>query len=725
MQRATAANDDVARRVLGSVRRLLRETACRDHRETVGSEEIRYDPPGEDGSPAGRVRCVLAARSLGIRFDLPEPSAGAPAPGILKALARVPVPVQFVDVVEGGTALELQVDTQRPITPLRERGIRRALETVVELLGALRRQTRMPAEQEFTGPLKKFSEHLRPVLPADPATDSETDLVARARRLLADRPLILWGDDADDVDLALGLLGGALGSRGLTLAILKDGGGGKGTLDVASLAADLREARGILAVPGPVLTAGVNPYDLARHAGQLLGELRRRLLPLVIFGTRGELEGVFALQGVDADPLLPLELIAPTAAADRVIARAAARVGAELGLPPDEEARLRTATTAALEPHAPREARRLASAAVGLLARCDASLTGAEARDRVALLADATRDLGGVNGGRPRVRPARHQARLMDVLLDDETVRRHKDVILGQERAIDALYARLRSQLLFGGGRKPLTVLMEGPPAVGKSASVEFLSEALGQELLYLDVAGMGSWHQAHAMLLGSGVGIVQSYLPGKLEQACRVPTTLEVADLDHASDDVRASVSDVFLQILDRGISQTATGKTVHAESLLVCFSCNLPARDDELLRRRLGVDNRPLTPAEIQERIEDRLSGLFTPAFLSRVGAPVVFTPLDRDTRREVIRRNLGASLRRGLDTLGARNLEVHVRDDAVDLVEERQGLLPDRVGARRLDALVSAALLEALDDLPVPLEATAITVHGAGDRLTLERS
>ena len=149
------------------------------------------------------------------------------------------------------------------------------------------------------------------------------------------------------------------------------------------------------------------------------------------------------------------------------------------------------------------------------------------------------------------------------------------------------------------------------------------------------------------------------------------------------------------------------------------------MPARDDELLRRRLGVDNRPLTAAEIQERIEERLSGLFTPAFLSRVGAPVVFTPLDRDTRREVIRRNLAASLRRGLETLGAPGVGVRVLDAAVDLVEARQGLLPDRVGARRLDALVTAALLEALDDLPIPLRATAVTVHGAGDRLTIERS
>ena len=723
MERAAATNDDVARRVLGSVRRLLRETACPDHRETVAADEIRFDPPLEDDASAGRVRCLLAARSLGIRFDLPSPGEGAPVAGLLGALTKVPVPMQFVAGDRGRVALELQVDTQRPVTPLRERAIRRALETVTELLGSLRRQVRRPVEDTLTGGLKAFSEHLRPVLPMAPAGDPEAAFAARARQLIADRPLILWGDDADDVDLALGLTAEAIGQRGRILVTLKTGGAGQ--LDVPRLAGDIGKAGGVLAVPGPVLTAGINPYDLARHTGQLLGELRRRLLPVVIFGTRGDLEGVFALQGVDADPLLPIELIAPAATATRVIARAAARVGVELGLPPAEEERLRSACTVALEAHPEGEARRLASAAVGLMARSGTTLTDAEARDRITLLSDATRDLGGISGGRPRIRRVRHQRRLMDVLLDDETIRRHKAKILGQERAIDALYAQLRGQLLFGEGHKPLAVLMEGPPAVGKSASVEILSDLLGMELLYLDVAGMGSWHQAHAMLSGSGVGIVQSYLPGKLEQACRVPTIIEVADLDHASNEVRASVADIFLQILDRGIAQTAAGRTIHAEDLVVCFSCNLPARDDEQLRRQFGVSARRLSPAEIQERVEDRLAGLFTQAFMSRVGAPVVFRPLDRETRREVIRRALTASLRRGLDTRGAPDVALEIRDDAVDVVEARQGLLPDRVGARRLSALVSTALLEAMTALADPIEATAITARGAGDRLTLERS
>ena len=723
MESATAITDDVARRVLGSVRRLLRETACRDHRETVGADEVRYDPPAADSAAAGRVRCVLAARSLGVRFDLPTPGEAAPLPGLLEALTRVPVPVQFVEAGEDGVALELQVDTQRPITPLRERAIRRALETVVDLLTALRRQVRRPAADALSGALKPFSEHLRPVLPMAPVGDLEAAFAVRARRLIADRPLILWGDDADDVDLALGLAAEAIGQRGRALVTLKTGGAGQ--LDVPRLAGDIGKAGGVLAVPGSVLSAGVNPYDLARHTGQLLGELRRRLLPVVVFGTRGDLEGVFALQGVDADPLLPIELIAPAATAGRVIARAATRVGAELGLPPAEEERLRAACGAALEDHPAGEARRLASAAVGLMASGGAALTDAEVRDRIALLSDATRDLGGISGGRRRIRRVRHQRRLMEVLLDDKTVRRHKAKILGQDRAIDALYAQLRGQLLFGEGHKPLAVLMEGPPAVGKSASVEFLAEVLGQELLYLDVAGMGSWHQAHAMLSGSGVGIVQSYLPGKLEQACRVPTIIEVADLDHASDEVRASVADLCLQILDRGVTQTAAGRTIHAQDIVVCFSCNLPARDDELLRRQFGVSARRLTPAEIQERIEDRLAGLFTQAFMSRVGAPVVFRPLDRDTRREVIRRTLAASLRRGLDTRGAPDVTLKILDEAVDVVEERQGLLPDRVGARRLNALVSTALLEAMTDLTDPIEATTITAHGAGDRLTLKRS
>ncbi|MFH1531620.1 MAG: hypothetical protein ABIK09_12905 [Pseudomonadota bacterium] len=56
---------------------------------------------------------------------------------------------------------------------------------------------------------------------------------------------------------------------------------------------------------------------------------------------------------------------------------------------------------------------------------------------------------------------------------------------------------------------------------------------------------------------------------------------------------------------------------------------------------------------------------------------------------------------------------------------LLRRGRGLRGRGLCARRLDALVTAALLEALDDLPMPLDATAITVLGAGGRLTLERS
>jgi hypothetical protein len=723
MQQTPARSEDLERRVLASLRRLLREIACPQHREVAGERELRFEPRTGVEGPVGRVRCVVGAHAIGVRFDLPELGAGAPASAVLEALSRVTLPIQFYGGDDGAPiALQLQVDPRHPVTPIRERSIRGALEQVVGLFGALRRQVRRPMDDRLEGTLAPFSEQLRPVLAAGPASDEEMRFATRAGRLLGDRPAILWGADADDVDLALGLVAGAVANLGRTLVTLK--GPAPGQLDAARLGADLLGAGGLLAVPAATLIAGVNPYDLARHTGQLLADLRHRLVPLVIFGPRGDLEGVFALQGVDADPLLPLELVAPTATAERMIVRAASRVGRELGLPPPEESRIAAAAREALATHAPGEARRLASATVGLLARSPGAGKDEAAR-RVRLLSDATRELGGVSGGRPLPRGARRQQRLMDVLMDEGTVARHKAKILGQDRALDALYARLRSQLLFGAGHKPLAALMEGPPAVGKSASVEYLAEALGMELLYLDVAGMGSWHQAHAMLSGSGVGIVQSYLPGKLEQACRVPTILEVADLDHASDEVRSSVSDLFMQLLDRGVTQTAAGRTIHAEDLVICFTSNLPARDDELLRRRLGVDNRPLSPAEIQERIEERLAGLFTQAFMSRVGAPVVFDPLGEDTRREVIRRALESSLRQGLETRGAPEVAVAVTTDAVELVATRQDLVPERTGARRLGALVAAALLEAMSDLTDPIEATSITVRRAGDRLTLEGS
>jgi ATP-dependent Clp protease ATP-binding subunit ClpA len=197
----------------------------------------------------------------------------------------------------------------------------------------------------------------------------------------------------------------------------------------------------------------------------------------------------------------------------------------------------------------------------------------------------------------------------------------------------------------------------------------------------------MPSVFQANAQLLGSGRGLVGSDRRGVLEEAAMAPgIVLEVADLDHAGPEVRAGIADLFLGLLELGQGQTAKGPKFSAAGIVLVFTLNLPAGRDEKLHRTFGFGGPPESNAILDEA-RDELSQLFSRAFLSRIGTPIVYAPLDGDALGGIIERAMCDGIVTAAQRLNDGPVTVQVSEAAVRAVRDAHHGGGARLGARAL--------------------------------------
>ena len=712
------------RAVFRTISTLLRDGICRGHSAVESPTQVHFKPSPDGRTATQHVDCrlvdgrILVEVELGRSTNVPR----MPMNSFWEILADLPEGAVIPPMVEGTPfvpRVTIPIAAGRAMTPLREMRIRDVFVDMERRAKLLQSWYRERTSSTLPSALSPLADRLELVPQAVPKSTTEQQFVASTLTMLDAGPCTISGSTLLQAEHAVALVAGAHDGP-----VVRPLAGELGRKELLELAPIVGQAGGLLVMSVLGFAAGIPPYDLGRVMAQLLRDLAARRLPVLFLGLANDVNAVFAPQGVEPNPLLPVALHAPEPEVQNLVSFAVERLAAETGLGVPEGEMVTRQVLANLPLQTPAEAVRVAGAAVRAVGGL--ALAGTLDPERAAACVKAIVNREEVVGGsrsqepRPRSSPLHH--RLLHALTDGELLAEHKRLIIGQDAAIDQLYRQLASQLRFGAPEKPLAALMEGPPGVGKSASVDFLARKLGMEMVYIDAASFGSHMQAHSLLLGSGLGIVNSYMPGKFEVASRSHSVLEIADLDHAPDDVRGSVVELFLQLMDRGTIQTATGRTLTSSNMLVCYTCNLPEGDDFKMRRQTGFAFDPLTDGEIRERIEGRLGGLFSAAFLSRVGAPIVFGPLLEEAQHTIVRRLLESAIRHACPAVGT---QVTVRESAVRAVFCTAVGNDHSFGVRRLAALAHQALLPEIPAVTFdPPSGSHWVLSGRGRTLKLRR-
>ena len=158
---------------------------------------------------------------------------------------------------------------------------------------------------------------------------------------------------------------------------------------------------------------------------------------------------------------------------------------------------------------------------------------------------------------------------------------------------------------------QPFRYCAQGTPATGKSESAILIAKLLNIPYVNIDAASMPDYYTATSQLLGSARGIVGSFQSGRLEQAAKHHSgaLIEISDLDHASPNVRCVLADLFLQILETGEAQSATGAMFSCANLILAFTMNLPKGQDERVRKKIGFSSEPTRPEVGREVGDDQL--------------------------------------------------------------------------------------------------------------------
>jgi ATP-dependent Clp protease ATP-binding subunit ClpA len=206
-----------------------------------------------------------------------------------------------------------------------------------------------------------------------------------------------------------------------------------------------------------------------------------------------------------------------------------------------------------------------------------------------------------------------------------------KNVVFGQDRAIDALVSAIRmSRAGLGNPRKPIgNFLFSGPTGVGKTEVARQLAYCLGVELIRFD---MSEYMERHAVsrLIGAPPGYVGFDQGGQLTEAV-TKTPYSVLLLDEI-EKAHPDIFNILLQVMDHGTLTDNNGRKADFRNVTIIMTTNAGA--ETLAKGSMGFTNAKAAGDEMAE-----IKRMFTPEFRNRLDATISFGALDHDVILKVV--------------------------------------------------------------------------------------
>lgn len=275
--------------------------------------------------------------------------------------------------------------------------------------------------------------------------------------------------------------------------------------------------------------------------------------------------------------------------------------------------------------------------------------------------------------------------------LEDEL---HKRVV-GQEEAIEAVAdAVRRSRAGLQDVKRPIgSFIFLGTTGVGKTELAKALAEFLFDDENQMTRIDMSEYQERHSVsrLIGAPPGYVGYDEGGQLTEAVR-RKPYSVVLLDEI-EKAHLDVFNILLQVLDDGRLTDNKGRVVDFKNTIIIMTSNVGSHLVQEKIEKMNVDNRDEMLEEARDQVMDLLKKSIRPEFLNRIDESIVFTPLERDEVKQIVRLQF-KTVQKMLDK---NDIQINLSDAAVDWLGNL-GFDP-QFGARPVKRVLQRELLNEL--------------------------
>jgi len=251
-----------------------------------------------------------------------------------------------------------------------------------------------------------------------------------------------------------------------------------------------------------------------------------------------------------------------------------------------------------------------------------------------------------------------------------------------------------RSRAGLNDPRRPIgSFIFLGTTGVGKTELAKALADYMFNDENMMTRIDMSEYQEKFSVtrLIGSPPGYVGYDEGGQLTEAVRrKPYSVVLFDeIEKANPDV----FNVLLQVLDDGRLTDNKGRTVNFKNTIIIMTSNLGS---SLIRERfehMDDSNRNEVFEKTRDDVMEMLKKTIRPEFLNRIDEIIMFSPLDEQQIREIVKMQLT-----GVKKMLAKNgITLDVTDAAINLLG-KAGYDPE-FGARPVKRAIQSMVLNQL--------------------------
>lgn len=300
--------------------------------------------------------------------------------------------------------------------------------------------------------------------------------------------------------------------------------------------------------------------------------------------------------------------------------------------------------------------------------------------------------------------------------LEDEL---HKRVI-GQEEAITAVSdAVRRSRAGLQDPKRPIgSFIFLGTTGVGKTELAKALASYLFNDETLMTRIDMSEYQEKFSVsrLIGAPPGYVGYDEGGQLTEAVRrKPYSVVLFDeIEKAHPDV----FNILLQVLDDGRLTDNKGRTVNFKNTIIIMTSNMGSSYIQEEFSKITKENREEVIEETKAHVMEMLKKNIRPEFLNRIDETIMFTPLNEQEIKEIVRLQIDGVKR----LLAESEITLDVTEKAIEFIASA-GFDPE-FGARPIKRAIQRYLLNDLSKQILSGTVTReqrITVDSDGTGLT----